>query len=73
MNIDHRLGIEMKVPVVELSECILCEVCVEACPSVFRMNDAGYIEVADFSTYPEPEVEEAIKNCPADCIYWAES
>ncbi len=63
----------MKVPVVELSECILCEVCVAACPSVFRMNDAGYIEVADLSTYPEPEVEEAIKNCPADCIYWAES
>jgi ferredoxin len=28
--------------------------------------------VADLSSYPEPEVEEAIKNCPADCIYWAE-
>jgi ferredoxin len=35
------------------------------------MNDAGYVDVADLSSYPEPEVEEAIKNCPADCIHWA--
>jgi len=62
----------MKVPIVELSDCIKCEICVEACPSVFSMNDAGYIEVADLSQYPESEVEEAIRNCPADCIYWAE-
>ena len=62
----------MKIPVVELSDCIKCEICVEVCPNVFRMNDAGYIDVADLSSYPEPEVEEAIKNCPADCIYWAE-
>ena len=62
----------MKIPVVELSDCIKCEVCVEVCPAVFGMNDAGYIDVVDLSSYPEPEVEEAIKNCPADCIYWAE-
>lgn len=62
----------MKRPVVELSYCILCEVCVEACPLVFRLNDAGFIEVAELSNYPEIEVEEAIKNCPADCIYWDE-
>ena len=49
----------MKIPVIELSECILCEVCMEACPSVFQLNDAGYIEVADLSVYPEPDVEEA--------------
>ncbi len=63
----------MKVPVVELSDCILCEVCTTVCPLVFKINDAGYIEVADLATYPEPEVEDAIKNCPADCIHWAES
>lgn len=60
----------MKRPVVELSDCIRCEVCVEACPAVFRMNDAGFVEVADLSIYPEEEVNEAIKNCPADCIFW---
>jgi ferredoxin len=34
------------------------------------MNDAGYIEVIDLDAYPEDEVYEAIKNCPADCIRW---
>ena len=62
----------MKRPVVELSDCILCEVCVDVCPAVFAMNDAGYIEVADLSEYPEDDVDEAVKNCPADCIYWEE-
>ena len=60
----------MKRPVVELSDCIRCDVCVGVCPAVFRMNDAGYVEVIDLSAYPEDEVNEAIKNCPADCIHW---
>jgi len=50
----------------------LCGVCVEACPAVFRLNAAGYIEVADLSDYPQKDVDEAIKHCPADCIYWQE-
>jgi ferredoxin len=60
----------MKRPAVELSKCILCDVCTEVCPAVFRLSDAGYIDVEDMESYPEIEVEEAIKNCPADCIYW---
>jgi ferredoxin len=60
----------MKIPVVELSECIKCEICIEVCPSVFRMNSSGFIEVIDLAQYPEIEVDEAIKNCPADCISW---
>ena len=63
----------MKIPVVELSDCILCGVCEEVCPSVFRLNLAGYIEVIERSNYPEIEVDEAIKNCPADCISWEET
>lgn len=63
----------MKVPVVELSECIICELCVEVCPAVFRLNDTGYIEVIELVEYPQTEVEEAIKNCPQDCIYWNET
>ena len=62
----------MKRPVVELSECIRCDVCVEACPTVFRRNQAGYIEVADLDAYPVEEVDDAIRNCPADCIRWEE-
>lgn len=63
----------MKVPVVELSECILCGVCVEVSPAVFNLTDAGYIQVADLPVYPEDEVNDAIKNCPADCIVWDEA
>ncbi len=60
----------MKIPVVELGECVLCEVCVEVAPSVFRINGVGYVEVLELPDYPEPEVNEAIKNCPADCLSW---
>ncbi len=60
----------MKVPVIGLGECVDCEACLDLCPSVFRRNDTGYIEVVDLEEYPEEEVEEAIKNCPADCIAW---
>jgi ferredoxin len=60
----------MKRPVIELSECIHCDVCVAVCPEVFRRNAAGYIEVIDLSAYPDETVNEAIKNCPADCIHW---
>jgi ferredoxin len=47
-------------------------VCVEVCPLVFSLNDAGYIKVAELSDYPESCVEEAIKYCPEDCISWEE-
>ena len=63
----------MRAPVVELSDCIKCGVCVELCPEVFRMNSAGYIDVIDLPDFPENEVDEAIKYCPVDCIYWDES
>ncbi len=62
----------MKIPIVELSDCILCGVCEEDSPSVFKLNDSGFIEVAKLSEYPEEEVGEAIKNCPGNCIFWDE-
>ena len=60
----------MKKPLVELSDCISCGVCAEVSPDVFRLNDAGYIEVIDLNTYPREEVDDAIKYCPTDCISW---
>jgi len=63
----------MKMPVVDLSRCSLCGVCIEVCPSVFRLNDAGYIEIIEPISYPEIEVDEAIKYCPEDCIYWEDA
>ena len=62
----------MKIPVIDLGECVDCDVCIEVCPAVFRRNDAGYIEVIELPEYLEEELEEAIKNCPADCITWKE-
>ncbi|MDX9820200.1 MAG: ferredoxin [Desulfococcus multivorans] len=60
----------MRIPVVELSDCILCGVCAAVCPSVFHLSDLGYVAVADLARYPEDAVNEAIKNCPAQCIAW---
>ena len=60
----------MKRPSVELSDCVRCEICIAVCPEVFSMNEAGFVEVADLPGYPEAEVEDAIRNCPADCIRW---
>ena len=58
----------MKAPVVDLSECTLCGICVEISPSVFQLNDAGFIEVLERDDYPENEVLDAVRNCPAQCI-----
>jgi len=60
----------MKTPVVELGDCILCGICIEVAQSVFKLSSAGYIEVSELPVYPEGEVDEAIKNCPSDCISW---
>jgi len=62
----------MKLPLVELSDCISCGVCAEVSPEVFILNDAGYIEITELEIYPEDEVNEAIKYCPTDCINWIE-
>jgi len=62
----------MKKPSVDLSDCIACGVCAEVSPDVFRLSDAGYIEVVEIDAYPQDEVNDAIKYCPTDCISWIE-
>ena len=52
--------------------CTLCMSCVEVCPMVFGLNDAGYITVADLQVFPQDCVQEAIKYCPEDVISWEE-
>jgi ferredoxin len=64
---------ETKRPTLDLGDCIDCDVCLEVCPSVFRQNDAGYIEVVDLPEYPEEDIDECIKNCPAQCISWEDA
>ena len=60
----------MKIPVVDISQCTMCEGCIEMCSMVFRLNDSGFIEVAELTDYAVPCIEEAIKYCPGDCISW---
>lgn len=60
----------MKKPTVDIGLCTLCLGCVEVAPEIFRLSDAGYIEVVDLDTYPPEAVDEAIKYCPEDCIWW---
>lgn len=60
-----------KTPVVDIGICTRCKGCLEVSPLVFRYNSMlDMVEVADLETYPENEVEEAIKLCPVDCISW---
>jgi ferredoxin len=60
-----------RTPEVDIGQCTLCEGCIAACPEVFRINDAGYLEVIEMDVYPESCVDEAIKYCPEDCIIWS--
>ena len=62
----------MKIPEIDLSECVDCEACLDLSPTVFRKNDAGYIETIELAEYPEEEINEIIKNCPAQCVTWIE-
>ena len=60
-----------KQPSIDLSACSKCGGCIEVAPGVFRWHEiAGYIEVCDLDIYDEQLVDEAIKWCPENCIYW---
>ncbi len=59
-----------RTPVVDLSDCLVCDTCLAVCPEVFILNEAGFIEVVELDSYPAECVEEAIRYCPADCIHW---
>ncbi|PHR30696.1 MAG: ferredoxin [Desulfotalea sp.] len=61
----------MDFPEIDLSQCSDCRGCIEIAPQVFRYNSAtGLMEVVDCPFYPEDLVDEAISNCPKDCICW---
>ena len=58
-------------PTVDLGACTKCGGCIEIAPDIFRFNDVfGYLEVCELDYYDSGLVEEAIKNCPEDCIAW---
>lgn len=60
-----------KYPSIDFGRCSECLGCIEVAPQVFRYNTStGMMEVIDLLRYPEDLVDEAIKNCPEDCIAW---
>ncbi|MCW7753174.1 ferredoxin [Desulfobotulus sp. H1] len=53
---------------VDLVTCIRCGICVELCPEVFGWSATGsFVVVRESGVIPDC-LEEAIRNCPADCI-----
>lgn len=60
----------MKIPVIDIGACILCEICTELAPQAFAINDAGFVEVLHLDDYSDQTIHEAVKNCPKDCITW---
>jgi len=64
---------QTRFPIIDLGRCSSCGGCIEVAPHVFRYNsDVGIMEVIEFQVYPVDMVDEAIKNCPKDCIVWDE-
>lgn len=60
-----------KFPSIDLGRCSECLGCVEVAPDVFRYNEAtGRMEIIDQLHFQQTTIDEAIKNCPKDCISW---
>ena len=53
---------------VELSECIRCGICVETCSVVFHYGPGEMVMVREIEGALPDCVEDAVRNCPADCI-----
>ncbi|MBF0377811.1 MAG: ferredoxin [Desulfamplus sp.] len=67
---------KIKRPIIDISECVLCDICVEMCPQIFIKNQSGYIEIAENisdNIYQslEDDINEVIKNCRGNCIAWS--
>lgn len=61
-----------RVPVVDADACTGCELCVDTAPNTFRMNDDGVSEVINPPGDDEETIQQAIDDCPAEAISWAE-
>jgi ferredoxin len=63
-----------KFPSIDLGRCTECKGCIEIAPTVFCYNEStGMMGVIEQDEYPEDIVNEAIIDCPEDCIAWEEN
>lgn len=54
---------------VDKDECTGCELCVDICPEVFRMDDDWFAEAYGEVTADNLEsAQEAADSCPVECI-----
>ena len=67
-----------KVHVIK-DDCTSCNLCPDTLPKYFRMddddlaethNDGGNVNDAEVSGEDEGKVQEAIDDCPGECILW---
>lgn len=59
--------------VIDQDECVGCESCIEICPEVFAFdedNEVAYVILPEGG--PEDLIQQAIDNCPSECISWEE-
>ena len=62
-----------KIPKIEEDECIACGNCEAVCPEVFRLNEnLGHSEVINPQGASEEKIQEAMDQCPAQCIHWVD-
>jgi ferredoxin len=63
-----------RIPVIDTNLCIACGNCEALCPEVFHLNEnLGHSEVIDPFGAPEDRIQDAIDQCPVQCISWGES
>ena len=56
---------------IDQDECIGCGVCEEMCPEVFHLDPrTNKAEVVQEEGGPEDQIQEAVENCPVECIHW---
>jgi len=59
-----------KILVIDATECIACESCVELCPEAFKMSSGNEYAEVIAPTCTADCVQDAIETCPARCISW---
>lgn len=56
---------------IETEDCIGCENCVELCPEIFQFDAQENVAFVIMEEGGSEEcIDEAIEDCPVECILW---